>query len=42
MSQRILGNMPPVVFVKDKAAAAVKEVTVILDSVIKYYDMHCV
>ncbi|XP_048796694.1 putative ribosome-binding factor A, mitochondrial isoform X1 [Lagopus muta] len=30
MSQRILGNMPPVVFVKDKAAAAVKEVEELL------------
>lgn len=38
MSQQILGNVPPVVFVKDKEAAAVKEVIVILDCRIKYYD----
>lgn len=30
MSQQILGNVPPVVFVKDKEAAAVKEVIVVL------------
>lgn len=32
-SHQILGNVPPIVFVKDKEAAAVKEVIVIFDSV---------
>lgn len=37
MSQQILGNVPPIVFVKDKEAAAVKKVIVILDSTYKYH-----
>lgn len=39
MSQQILGNVPPIVFVKDKEAAVVKEVIVIFDSMYKYNDM---
>jgi len=38
MSQQILGNVPPIVFIKDKEAAAVKEVIVIFDSMYKYND----
>lgn len=38
-SQQIVGNVPPVVFIKDKEAAAVKEVNLIFDSMYKYSDL---